>query len=72
MIRYYDQKCLLCEKGCVHFATDAYPDGTPYEACRFYGYILHPGKGVADEDCIGFLTEEQQKAKEEREKRMRR
>ena len=58
MARYYDVKCLKCAS-CYFFGVGNFPDGTPYEACRHYGYILHPENGVVDEDCAGFRTEQQ-------------
>lgn len=73
MARYYDTKCLQCEQDCAHFAHDRYePGGEPYEACRFYGYILHPEKGISEEDCEGYITPVQKALKEERERKMRR
>lgn len=58
MNKYYDEKCEQCAQ-CGHYAMGAYPSGVPYEACRRYGYILHPEKGITQESCDGFQTPEQ-------------
>ena len=64
MTKYYDEKCLLCER-CFYHAFGNYPDGRPYEACRFFGYILHPEKGISEEDCTGFITPEDKRKRDE-------
>ena len=75
MGKYYDEKCEQCEQGCHYHAFDSYPDGRPYEACRHYGYILHPEKGITKEPCPGFISEKrwlaQEEAKTRREKNRR-
>lgn len=64
MGKYYDEKCEQCDQGCHFHAFDKYPNGTPYEACREYGYILHPEKGISKEKCSAYLTETQFAARE--------
>lgn len=49
-MRWYDQRSVSCD-GCLRLRLGAFPDGTPYEACRWYGYILHDELGVSDEPC---------------------
>lgn len=64
MNKYYDEKCELCDKDCHYLANDNFPNGKPYEACRFYGYILHPEKGISKEDCKGYISEQKWQAQE--------
>jgi len=59
MERYYDVKCTDCEKGCAFFGHDAFPNGEPFEVCRYFGYIFHPDKGIAEESCEKRKTREQ-------------
>ena len=40
MEKYYDEKCPDCDT-CGWRKDGSYPDGRPYEACEFFGYILH-------------------------------
>lgn len=54
--RYFDQLSISCT-GCRFFATDEYPDGTPYKACRYFGYIFHEDKGVSSELCEAKRTD---------------
>ena len=55
MEKYYDEKCFQCD-GCYHHKYGEFPNGTPYEACSKYGYILHLEKGIKDVGCGGFVT----------------
>ena len=50
MIRWYDQKTTSCDD-CFFYQPGSFPDGTPYMACRQYGYIFHEEKPVTDEAC---------------------
>ena len=53
---YYDDKCLQCEL-CAHYGQGQYRDGTSYEVCREFAYILHTDKGiVTDVACTHFLS----------------
>lgn len=70
MAKYYDEQCLLCE-GCHFFGDGVFPNGKPYKACRRYGYILHPEKGVSLENCTGFRTEEQWRTEEKLKEKLK-
>ena len=52
MDKYYDQKCPDCGQ-CGWLKGGSYPDGRPYEACEWYGYILHE---TVMAKCEGFMT----------------
>lgn len=54
----YDQKCKMCDQGCHHHQFGQFQDGRKYEACRYYGYILHKEKGVSQEVCEGYITDQ--------------
>lgn len=70
-MRYYDEKCVDCSNGCCYLARDTYRDGREYEACRCFGYILHPEKGISEERCPKFRTEAQRRAEIEAEERLK-
>jgi len=57
MTRYYDQRTTQCSS-CALCVQDSFPDGTTYDACRGYGYILHDDKPVTDERCERYATHE--------------
>lgn len=50
--KYYDQRCPDCDS-CGWFGKGEFPDGTPYDRCGKYGYILHE---KVDMKCGGFMT----------------
>lgn len=50
MIRWYDQKTTSCDD-CFFYQPGSFPDGTPYMACRQYGYVLTDTKPATDEAC---------------------
>ena len=58
MTRYFDQPTQQCEY-CALRQRDHFPDGTPYWACRGYGYILHYDKPVTDEHCERRASQEE-------------
>lgn len=70
MIRYYDQPTVQCDS-CTYHVRDAYPNGTPYWACRAYGYILHEDKPVTDEPCDRYVNSEAQAQEEARRRQAR-
>lgn len=52
---YYDDKCLQCEM-CAHYGQGQYRDGTLFESCREFGYILHTDRPiVVDVACTRYL-----------------
>ena len=55
-MRYFDQLSISCTD-CRFFAGGEYPDGTPYKACRYFGYIFHEDKGVSSELCDAKRTD---------------
>ena len=52
MEKYYDQRCPDCDT-CGWRKTGSYPNGKSYEACEWYGYILHESVMAR---CEGFAT----------------
>ena len=58
MTRYFDQPTTQCED-CALRQPGTMPDGTPYLACRGYGYILHYDKPVTDEHCERHASQEE-------------
>lgn len=63
---YYDDKCLQCEF-CAHYGQGRYRDGTPYEACREFAYILHTDRPiVADVACTHYLPKDTTEEQKER------
>ena len=56
MTRYYDQPTTQC-CDCRFWQDGSFPNGTPYKACRRYGYLLHYDKPVTDEKCDGFSSQ---------------
>ena len=61
MKRYYDEMSIDCQ-GCYFLRDGSYPDGRPYNCCRYYVYILHESKGVSEEHCSMRMTKEQGEA----------
>lgn len=52
MEKYYDQRCPDCDT-CGWRKDGSYPNGRPYEACEWYGYILHD---TVMAKCEGYMT----------------
>lgn len=69
-MRYYDHKSSQCNT-CAWIETGEFPDGTPYECCKCYGYIFHPEKGISDEPCPSRCNERPQPKKDEPKKKKR-
>lgn len=67
-MKYYDEQCRQCPD-CYYYQDGKYSDGKAYMACRYYGYILHPEKGISEEECNGFKTEAQYKREQEQQKK---
>lgn len=68
---YYDEQTPQCES-CGWWAHDMFPDGKPYDACRWWGYIQHKKtelacpsamspKGVEDYHARAQLQEKKRK-----------
>lgn len=61
MSKYYDEYCIDCAD-CRHCEEGMYQNITRYHACRYYGYILHPWKGVSPEHCPHYARNEEERA----------
>lgn len=70
MMRWYDQMSASCA-GCLRCVAGEFPDGTPYRACRWYGYIFHEERGVSDEPCPRRVTDAVKVAEPPRPKSIR-
>lgn len=67
MNKRFDQKCVLCEKGCFFYRPEGNREtalGIVFfkEACGKYGYTFHDCYPIA-KDCEGFITEAEYTAK---------
>ena len=70
MRRWYDQMSASCA-GCLRRVTGEFPGGTPYRACRWYGYIFHEERGVSGEPCPHRVTDAVKVAEPQRPKSIR-
>lgn len=61
MRRWYDQMSTSCE-GCLCCVTGEHPNGMPYRACRWYGYIFHEDLEMTDEPCPHRVTDAEKAA----------